>query len=144
MPATLQRRNPRNLARLLSSKAMLRVCASRSSSLHSSIFSRCPTSSRATSSTTTLSSHLALDLWVCRPPTTPQSCLLARPWDRLRTGSSMLSHHKSRHKVLLSSEVVAEVAEEVVPRIHTVHLLGCHNYIYRYAHKARRHIALQY
>ena len=115
IPAMLQQHHHRSQGRLHSSRAMLRVCALHSSSLPSSTFSTCHTSS--TSSTTTPSSPLPLALWgVRRCLTTHQLCQLAQPWDRLKTGSSMVSHSKSHRRVLPSLEVVAEAEEEVVPR----------------------------
>lgn len=102
---------------LHSIRVMPKACELPSSSLRSSICSRCPSSSRATSSIGTPSSTLPLGSWVGpHPPTTPLSCRQVQPWGHLQIGSSMvhhsmISHSKSRHRVLFFLEAVGEVIE---------------------------------
>jgi len=98
----------------LSSKAMPRGCAWPSSSLRSSIYSRCHFSSRATSSTGIHSKCLHLGSWVGHHlPTTHPSCLLAQQWGHQLGGNPMDSRlSKSLGKLQISSEDVEEVAEE--------------------------------
>ena len=117
----------------LSSKAMLRDSAWPSSSLHSSICSRCHFNSGTISNTGTLSNPLPLDSWVPHPLlTTNPSCLPAQPWDPQQGGNSMgsSSPNRSLARQLTFSGVEVGVAEAAAHDLYT-HLsaaMSCRNH----------------